>query len=146
MKYKKADFLFFSVRTVGWGFHPNSRLPILWVLPFNVTAEIHYRRFCSITRQARAKMSVCWDILEAQIFPRVTDNWELTVKIFTLKWGKDNERATSSFRCISEAVHPLPVFGTTVDWLLTEEVTMRNEHMCFESFALRTVESLPMIY
>ena len=28
----------------------------------------------------------------------VTDNWELTVKIFTLKWGKDNERATGSFR------------------------------------------------
>ena len=24
------------------------------------------------------------------------------VKIFTLKWGKDNERATSSFRYISE--------------------------------------------
>ena len=28
---------------------------------------------------------------------RVTDNSELTVKIFTLKWGKDNERAKSSF-------------------------------------------------
>ena len=26
------------------------------------------------------------------------------VKIFTLKWGKDNERATSSFRYISEAI------------------------------------------
>ena len=35
---------------------------------------------------------------------RVTDNSELTVKIFTLKWGKDNERATSSFRNISEAI------------------------------------------
>ena len=35
---------------------------------------------------------------------RVTDNSELTVKIFTLKWGKDNERATSSFRYISEAI------------------------------------------
>ena len=34
----------------------------------------------------------------------VTGNWELTVKIFVLKWGKDNERATSSFRYISEAV------------------------------------------
>ena len=32
------------------------------------------------------------DILEAH----VTDNWELTVKIFTLKWGKDKERAKSS--------------------------------------------------
>ena len=57
-------------------------------------------------------MSVCWD---TQIFPRVTDNCELTVKIFTLKWGKDiNERATSSFRCISEPVHPRPVLGTTL--------------------------------
>ena len=26
------------------------------------------------------------------------------VKIFTLKWGNDNERATSSFRFISEAI------------------------------------------
>ena len=26
------------------------------------------------------------------------------VKIFTLKWGKDNERTTSSFRYISEAI------------------------------------------
>ena len=34
----------------------------------------------------------------------VTSNWELTVKIFTLKWGKDNERATSSFRYVSEAI------------------------------------------
>ena len=59
-------------------------------------------------------MFVCWDILEAQIFPRVTDDGELTVKIFTLKWGKDNERATSSFRYISEAVSPLPVLGTTL--------------------------------
>ena len=37
-------------------------------------------------------------------FRHVTDNWGLTVKIFTLKWGKDNERATSSFRYISEAI------------------------------------------
>ena len=29
-------------------------------------------------------MFACWDILEAQIFPRVTDDGELTVKIFTL--------------------------------------------------------------
>ena len=35
---------------------------------------------------------------------RVTDHSELTVKIFALKWGKDNERATSSFRYISEAI------------------------------------------
>ena len=34
----------------------------------------------------------------------VTSNWELTVKIFTLKWGKDNERAASSFRYVSEAI------------------------------------------
>ena len=33
-----------------------------------------------------------------------TSNWELTVKIFTLKWGKDNKRATSSFRYVSEAI------------------------------------------
>ena len=59
-------------------------------------------------------MFVCWDILEAQIFPRVTNDGELTVKIFALKWGKDNERATSSFRYISEAVPPLPVLGTTL--------------------------------
>ena len=26
------------------------------------------------------------------------------VKIFTLKWGKDNERTTSSFRYISEPI------------------------------------------
>ena len=37
-------------------------------------------------------------------FRHVTSNWELTVKIFTLKWGKDNERATSSFRYVSEAI------------------------------------------
>ena len=35
----------------------------------------------------------------------VTDNFELTVKIFTLKRGKDNERATSSFRYVSEAIN-----------------------------------------
>ena len=29
---------------------------------------------------------------------------QLTVKIFTLKWGKDSERATSSFRYVSEAI------------------------------------------
>ena len=28
----------------------------------------------------------------------------ITVKIFTVKWGKDNEKATSSFRYISEAI------------------------------------------
>ena len=39
-----------------------------------------------------------WDILETQIF--VTTS----VKMFTLKWGKENERATSSFRYISEAI------------------------------------------
>ena len=37
-------------------------------------------------------------------FRHVTDNRQLTVKIFTLKWGKDNERTTSSFRYISEAI------------------------------------------
>ena len=39
-----------------------------------------------------------WDILETQIF--VTSS----VKMFTLKWRKENERATSSFRFISEAI------------------------------------------
>ena len=37
-------------------------------------------------------------------FRHVTYNWELKVKIFTLKWEKDNERATSSFMDISEAI------------------------------------------
>ena len=37
-------------------------------------------------------------------FRYVTDNWELTVKAFTVKWGKENERATSYFRYISEAI------------------------------------------
>ena len=76
---------------------------------------------CGCFLPRRDSMSVCWDILEAQIFPRVTDNWELTVKIFTLKWGKDNERATISFRYISETVPPLPVLGTTLidSWMNT---------------------------
>ena len=30
-------------------------------------------------------------------FLHVTDNWQLTVKTFTVKWGKDIERAASSF-------------------------------------------------
>ena len=34
----------------------------------------------------------------------VSSNWELTVKVFTLKWGKGNKKATSSFRCVSEAI------------------------------------------
>ena len=37
-------------------------------------------------------------------FRHATDNWEWTIKIFTLKWGKDNETATSFFRYISEAI------------------------------------------
>ena len=45
-----------------------------------------------------------WVHFRSSNFRHVTDNWELTVKIFTLKWGKDNERATSSFRYISEAI------------------------------------------
>ena len=34
----------------------------------------------------------------------MTDDWELTVEMFTLKWGKDNGRAKCSFRHISEAI------------------------------------------
>ena len=45
-----------------------------------------------------------WVHFRSSNFRHVTDNWELTVKIFTLKWGKDNERATSSFRYILEAI------------------------------------------
>ena len=37
-------------------------------------------------------------------FRHVTDNWELTVKAFILKWEKENETATSYFRYISEAI------------------------------------------
>ena len=39
-----------------------------------------------------------WDILETQII--VTSS----VKMFILKWWEENERATSSFRYISEAI------------------------------------------
>ena len=51
-------------------------------------------------------------------FRHVTDNWELTVKIFTLKWRKDNERATSSFRYISEAINcfELPITRAFFDF------------------------------
>ena len=37
-------------------------------------------------------------------FRHVADNWELTVKIFSPKRGKDNERAISSFSYVSEAI------------------------------------------
>ena len=45
-----------------------------------------------------------WVHFRSSNFRHVTDNWELTIKIFTLKWGKDNKRATSSFTYISEAI------------------------------------------
>ena len=32
-----------------------------------------------------------WVHFRSSDFGHVTDNWELTAKIFTLKWGKDNE-------------------------------------------------------
>ena len=35
--------------------------------------------------------------VEGQINCHMTDDWELTVKIFSLKRRRDNERATSSF-------------------------------------------------
>ena len=49
-------------------------------------------------------------------FYHVTDNLELTVKLFTLKWGKDNERATSSFRYTSEVVENSPCMCVYVVW------------------------------
>ena len=45
-----------------------------------------------------------WVHFRSSNFRHVTDNWELMVKIFTLKWGKDDERTTSSFRYVSEAI------------------------------------------
>ena len=39
-------------------------------------------------------------------FCHVTYNCKLTVKVFTLKWGNDNERATSSVRYFLEAINP----------------------------------------
>ena len=45
-----------------------------------------------------------WVHFRSSNFRHVTDNWESTLKIFILKWWKDNERATSSFRYISEAI------------------------------------------
>ena len=39
-------------------------------------------------------------------FCNVTYNCKLTVKVFTLKWGNDNERATSSVRYFLEAINP----------------------------------------
>ena len=36
-------------------------------------------------------------------FRQVTDDCELTVKIFTVRWVEDNEREPSSFSYISEA-------------------------------------------
>ena len=45
-----------------------------------------------------------WVHSRSSNFRHVTDNWELTVKIFTLKWGKENERATSCFGHIAEAI------------------------------------------
>ena len=48
--------------------------------------------------------SAIWVQFRSSNFRHVTDDWELTVKIFTLKWGKDNETATSSYRYISEAI------------------------------------------
>ena len=37
-------------------------------------------------------------------FDHVTANWELTVKMLSLKWGKDNEREASSLRYFSEVI------------------------------------------
>ena len=45
-----------------------------------------------------------WVHSRSSNFRHVTGNWELPVKIFTLKLGKDNERAKSSFGHISEAI------------------------------------------
>ena len=39
-------------------------------------------------------------------FCNVTYNCKLTVKVFTLKWGNDNEKATSSVRYFLEAINP----------------------------------------
>ena len=45
-----------------------------------------------------------WVHSRSSNFRHVTVNWELTVKIYTLKLGKDIERAKSSFGHISEAI------------------------------------------
>ena len=51
-------------------------------------------------------------------FCNVTYNCKLTVKVFTLKWGNDNERATSSVRYFLEAINPRTYRGGGVEgWL-----------------------------
>ena len=61
--------------------------------------KLNYK--CSLMALA---ILLIWVHFRSSNFRHVTDNWVLTVKIFTLKWGKDNERATSSFRYIVEAI------------------------------------------
>ena len=51
-------------------------------------------------------------------FCHVTYNCKLTVKVFTLKWGNDNERATSSVRYFLEAINPRTYKGGGVGGLV----------------------------
>ena len=77
----------------------------------HILIKCYLERFASIndpenwTTNIKCTMALAmWVHCRSSSYRHVTDNWELTVKIFTLKWGKDNERATSSFRYISEAI------------------------------------------
>ena len=72
------------------------KMPFSTVCFYQWSRKLNYK--CSLMALA------IWVHLRSSNFRHVTDNWELRVKIFTLKWGKDNERATSSFRYISEAI------------------------------------------
>ena len=79
-----------------------------YLIKYEYFDKMLFRKVCFYqwSRKLNYKFSLMvlaiWDILEAQA--QVTDDWELTVEIFTLKWAKDNERTTSSFRYISEAI------------------------------------------
>ena len=59
--------------------------------------------------------------LRSSNFCHVTNNWELTVKIFTPKWGKNNERATCSFMYISEAIYRSPCMCVYVMYELVKK-------------------------
>ena len=65
-------------------------------------------------------------------FSHVTDNWELTVKLFTVKWRKDNAKATSSFRYIlrllKKVVKNSPGMGVDI---IQELVNKGKSHVTF---------------
>ena len=85
-----------------------------------------------------------WLHFRSSNFRHVTDNWELTVKIFTLKWGKDNERATSSFRYISEAIKKVLINSPCICIdMICSDILHKAENLYFDPSTGKIVTSRP---